>query len=347
MVALLIADLTGIRRLKLDKSVIGLLVLTCFFCCEACGEEDGNELKALPASVPAPPDNRLSIAKVELGKALFFDPRLSGDNKMSCSTCHLPEKAFGDGLRRAKGAGDKELSRNSQTLYNVGFYETLFWDGRAKSLEEQALIPIESPDEMNQNVDELVIELAAVPFYESQFKKVFGREVNKHDIAKAIASFQRTLVTPNSPFDRYLAGEKNALSSIAKQGLELFRGDAGCVRCHNGSLLSDGKFYRLGVGRNDEGRGAITKERADQFKFRTPSLRNVAETAPYMHDGSQATLFEVVQFYYRDVPTKGPGGLELDIEPLTGQSFSDIDAIVEFLKSLTGELPQVVPPKIP
>ncbi|MBP85536.1 MAG: cytochrome-c peroxidase [Planctomycetaceae bacterium] len=304
-------------------------------------------LAPLPKSVTAPAGNPTTAAKVELGKLLFFDPRLSGDNKMSCATCHVPDKAFGDGLPRGKGANNKTLSRNSQTVLNVGFYSTFFWDGRAKSLEEQALGPIESPDEMNQNINELVGELTAIPAYTGRFQKVFGEEIKAENIAKALAAFQRTLVTRNSPLDRYLAGDEDALSALAKQGLELFRGEADCIRCHHGPLLSDGKFYRLGVGLQDNGRGAITGKRDDLYKFRTPSLRDVARTGPYMHDGSLKTLFDVVQFYYRDAASRGPEGLKLDVEPLLGQSFSEIDAIVEFLRSLDGELPKVVAPKLP
>ena len=295
----------------------------------------------------SPKDNPTTPAKVALGKQLFFDPRLSGDNKMSCATCHLPTKAFADGLRFSKGNKGKPLSRNTQSALNVGHLSALFWDGRAGSLEQQALGPIQSADEMNQNLDALVKELQAVKGYARQFQKIFRRVVNKQDIAKSLAAFQRTLVTRNSPFDRYLAGDKNALSASAKAGLQLFKGDAGCIRCHNGPLLSDGKYYRIGAGRPDKGRGLVTKKRKDLYKFRTPPLRNVSETGPYMHDGSFQSLFDVVQFYYRGVPSRGPQGTKLDIEPLVGQSFSEIDSIVAFLKSLTGKAPKIVAPKLP
>jgi cytochrome c peroxidase len=309
--------------------------------------DESPEFVALPESVPSPKGNPTTPAKVELGKQLFFDPRLSGDNTMSCATCHLPDRAFGDGLARSKGADGRLLTRNTPTLLNVGLFSTFFWDGRAVSLEEQALGPIQSPDEMNQNLDELVEELRTVPGYGRQFEDTFGEPVNKQNIAKALAAFQRTLFTRNSPFDRYLAGDKKALSNRAKEGLDLFVGDADCIRCHNGPPLSDGKYYRLGVGRDDKGRGAITKNYEDLYRFRTPSLRHVAETGPYMHDGSQATLFDVVQFYYRGVPSRGPNGLDLDVEPLLGQSFSEIEALVEFLKSLSGEPPKITPPELP
>lgn len=284
---------------------------------------------------------------VALGKQLFFDPRLSGDNRMSCATCHLPDKAFGDGLPRAKGHGGKMLARNTPSLLNVGFFELFDWDGRAKCLEEQALGPIQSPDEMNQDLGELERELSAVPGYMEQFQNNFRTKVTRDGIAKSIAAFQRTLVTKPSPFDRYLAGDKSALSAAAKQGMELFEGDAGCVRCHQGPLLSDNKLYRLGVSSQDEGLGGLTKKAEDKGKFRTPSLRNVAQTGPYMHDGSKKTLFEVVEFYYRGVPLTTSDRLPLDVSPLLGQSYSEIPAIVAFLESLSGEVPRVEPPRLP
>ena len=176
----------------------------------------------------------------------------------------------------------------------MGHLATLFWDGRASSLEEQALVPIQSPVEMNQDLDELEAELAAIPGYVDKFKQVFGTKPNAAGIAKALAALQRTLLTEPSPFDRFLEGDKDALSPKAREGLELFRGEAGCVRCHNGPLLSDGQYYRLGVSYKDLGRAKVTGKREDRYRFRTPSLRNVAETGPYMHDGSQETLEDVV-----------------------------------------------------
>ncbi len=296
------------------------------------------KLVPLPRVAPAPQDNPTTPAKVALGKQLFFDPRLSGDNKMSCATCHAPEKAFGDGLPTAKGAGGKTLARNSQTVLNVGFFDKLFWDGRAASLEQQALIPIASPNEMHQDLRALEDELSAVPDYAAQFQTVFGTAVNRDGIAKALAAYERSLITEPAPFDRYLSGEKDAISGAAKRGYELFVGEAGCVRCHNGPLLSDGKFYRIGASFLDKGLGAVTGKPEDNFKFRTPSLRNIAQTGPYMHDGSLETLYDVVTFYFREIPPAAPGDLPLDVAALSGQSFSDIDYLVAFLKSLTGEL---------
>lgn len=306
-----------------------------------------SELVPLPRQVKAPQDNPTTPAKVGLGKKLFFDPRLSGDNKMSCATCHMPDKAYGDGLALSPGAGGAALERNTQTCLNVGFFKSFFWDGRAASLEEQALGPIQSKVEMNQDLNELEAELSAIPGYVIEFESVFGTKPSLDGIAKALAAFQRTLVTEPAPFDRFLAGDKDALSDEAKRGLELFRGDAGCIECHNGPLLSDGKFYRLGVSFKDKGREKITGKKEDRYRFRTPSLRNIAETGPYMHNGSQKTLEEVVTFYFRGIPASGPDGLSLDTEALDFLSFSDIDPMVEFLKSLSGKAPNVTPPELP
>jgi cytochrome c peroxidase len=300
----------------------------------------------LPPAAPAPADNPATPEKIALGKQLFFDSRLSGDNKMSCAACHMPEKAFTDGRPKARGAAGKELSRNTLSLLNVGFRTTYFWDGRTGTLEEQALVPIRSPEEMNQDLGQLEKELNAVSGYVEEFQNVFGTPVTREGIAKALAAFERTIVTRNSPFDRYLAGDASALSEEARQGWGLFR-DADCIRCHNGPTFSDGEFYRLGPAFGDKGRGAITGRKDDLYAFRTPGLRDVARTAPYMHDGSFETLDQVVAFYYRQTPGRPPMGLPLAIEPLLGRSFSEIPLIIAFLEALSGELSQVTAPELP
>jgi cytochrome c peroxidase len=307
----------------------------------------GRPLLPLPAEAPSPEDNPATPANVALGKQLFFDPRLSGDNKTSCGACHLPDKAFTDGKKLAAGKGVEAARRNTVSLLDVGFHSTYTWDGRAKTLEEQALLPIQSAGEMNQGLDDLEKELNAVPGYAQQFQAVFGTGVTRAGIARALAAFERTLVTRASPLDRYLGGEKDALSEEAQEGMRLFLGEAGCIRCHLGPLLTDEKFHRLGVSMGDKGRGAVTGKKEDDYSFRTPSLRNVALTGPYMHDGSLETLEEVITFYYRRVPTTHPEGLPLDVKPLLGQSFSEISPLVAFLKSLTGKAPEITPPDLP
>lgn len=339
---------TSMRHLAAFLVIAGVLVFS------VLAEDQGSKgrrnkslLVPLPRQSPEPADNPMTPEKVSLGKQLFFDPRLSGNNDMSCATCHVPDKAFGDGVALNKGHGGKTLARNTQSCLNVGFFSTFFWDGRASTLEEQALGPIQSPDEMHQDLDQLEAELKAIPDYVAQFQSVFGTKPNRDGIAKALAAYQRTLVTGPSDFDRYLMGDKNALSADAKRGLELFEGEARCIECHNGPLLSDGKFYRLGVSEKDEGRAKITGKKEDRFRFRTPSLRNIAETGPFMHDGSLKTLDEVVTFYYRGIPRTGTDGLTPEAPDLRGQSFSDVPYLVAFLQALSGKAPAFTPPKLP
>lgn len=307
---------------------------------------DQPDFAPLPTSVEAPEDNPATPEKIALGKQLFFDPRLSGDNSQNCASCHLPEKAFADGQAFSLGHDDQPLARNTPTLLNSAHFDVLHWDGRAAGLEEQALLPIESPLEMNQNLDELERELNAVPEYAAQFTAAFGGGATRENVAKALAAFERTLVTGPSAVDKYMAGDRGALSDAAKRGMDLFFGDAGCVRCHQGPLLSDGKFYRLGIASRDAGRRAVTGAEEDGRKFRTPGLRNVAETAPYMHNGSFKTITEVVEFYYRGVPAasdaQGP-----EVSALTDRSYSEVADVVAFLEALSGETPRVEPPTIP
>ena len=320
-----------------------ILLLPCTLLSQQPGKTKPASLAPLPKQVPAPTNNPTTPAKVELGRRLFFDVRLSGNNKMSCASCHMPGKAFADGLAVSAGADGRPLERNTRSCLNVGFATSLLADGGATSLEQQALLPIQSPAEMNQPLGDLERELAQVPGYLTQFKAVFGKRPNRHDLARALAAFQRTLVSGPSPFDRFLAGEKDALSADARAGYELFRGEAGCIACHNGPLLSDGKFYRLGVSFQDQGRARITGKKEDRYRFLTPSLRNVADTGPYMHNGSIKTLDDVILFYYRGVPRLGRDGLAPEIEALQDQSFSEIPLLVEFLKALSGELPDIAP----
>lgn len=304
-------------------------------------------LARLPKTVPSPGNNPTTAAKVELGKQLFFDPRLSGNNKTSCASCHFPTRTFTDRRTRSLGQHGRPLSRNTPTVVNSGFLKHLFWDGRATSLEQQALMPIESPVEMDQDLDTLETELDNIPGYARQFRKVFETGVTRSGIARSLAAFQRTLVSGPTPLDRFLAGNTSALSEEAQRGLDLFRGSAGCIRCHNGPLLSDGKFYRLGVSVKDKGRQSVTGKPKDAFRFRTPSLRNIARTPPYMHDGSQKTLEDVVTFYYRGVPATIPGNLPLDVKPLLDNSFSEISDIVAFLESLSSAPLKITPPQLP
>lgn len=241
-----------------------------------------------------PADNPYSPEKLELGKKLFFDPALSGSGQISCASCHDPDLAWADGRTLAFGHGRAMGKRNTPGLVNVGHEPVLFWDGRAKSLEDQALGPIANEIEMHADPQEVVNRIAASPEYRQEFKAVFGSEdINLTTVAKAIATFERSIVSGRSRFDRFLDG-KEELTDSEIRGLHLFRTDARCINCHNGPNLADGKFHDLGLsyyGREleDLGRYKITNDPRDVGKFKTPTLRNVMRTAPYMHNG----LFEI------------------------------------------------------
>lgn len=307
----------------------------------------GGKLVPLPRVAPAPADNPTTPEKIALGKQLFFDPRLSGGNTLSCASCHQPSRAFGDGVDWNKGETGITLVRNTQSCLNVGFFTSFFWDGRAASLEEQALRPIESEIEMNQDLAELERELNEVPGYVAQFDAAFGAKPDRATIGKALAAYQRSLIVGPSPLDRYLAGDETALSKSAKRGLELFTGAARCSECHHGPLLSDGKFYRMGITEEDFGRGVVTGKTEDRYKFRTPTLRNIAETAPYMHNGFTHSLEAAVMRYYEGVPRTTTDGLAIDAPDLSGRSLDDVPHLVSFLESLSGELPDFTPPTLP
>ncbi|MDP2156701.1 MAG: cytochrome-c peroxidase, partial [Nitrospirota bacterium] len=201
-------------------------------------------------SVPIPKNNPQTPEKIELGKKLFFDRRLSGDGTMSCATCHVPEQGFADGQDISQSYPSTRNWRNAQTLYNVGMYKSLFHDGRVKTLEDQALFPMMSAFEMNQNLDFVEEEIRVVPEYLEAFKKAFGGEPTRERIAMAIAAFERTIVSVNAPYDRYLKGDDSALSADAKKGLVIFKGKGKCIECHHGPNLSDDKFYALNVPEN-------------------------------------------------------------------------------------------------
>lgn len=306
----------------------------------------GRPLPELPLGasplVPVPPDNPLTEAKVELGRRLFFDAQLSRDSTVSCSSCHEPERSFSDGRTVARGIDDKEGTRNVPALINRAYGRSFFWDGRAHSLEEQALLPMVNPDEMGNTHEEILRRLGASGSYRRQFVGAFGAdEITEERVAQAIASFVRTLVSGNSPFDRFEhLGDTAALSESARRGLALFRGRARCALCHTGGLFTDERFHNTGVTWRDgelldSGRFVITGKNLHRGAFKTPTLRDVAQTEPYMHDGSFATLEEVVDFYDRGGninPYQDP-----DIQPLD-LTLQEKESLLAFLRSLSGEM---------
>lgn len=285
-------------------------------------------------------------AKVALGLRLFFDPRLSGDNRLSCAGCHIPERAYTDGKARAVGKNGRVLARNTPTLLHSVNSKNLFWDGRVRTLEEQVREPLRHPDEMDQDLEELVVEVGRDPEYVGLFQKAFGSTVNLQGIASAIAAFERTLLTQNSPFDRFLTGDRNAIGPEARRGMGIFQTKGQCAFCHTGLDFTDHEFHNLGVPETDPknpdlGRYLVTRRKQDRGAFKTPTLRNIAQTAPYMHNGVFGALEEVVAFYNQG------GGRNANRDPamiplkLTREEQQDLAA---FLKTLTGQLPTVTSP---
>ena len=294
--------------------------------------------------VPVPVENQMSEDKVKLGKMLFFDDRLSGNNQLSCVSCHATEKAFTDGRAIAIGVDGRKGTRNTPTVLNSAYFEKLFWDGRASSLEEQALGPIKNPVEMDQDLDELVKELKAVPDYQKLFAQAYDDQITIEHIAEALASYERTLIVNDTPFDQYLAGDDNALMTQEKLGMEIFAGKGNCLTCHAGASLSDNNFDNLGVNNGDLGRFEVTHDEGDKGAFRSPQLRELIYTAPYMHDGSMKSLEEVVKHYsdgkHVDKYTSP------DFQPLN-LSDKEQKALVAFLKSMSGKPIKVEAPIIP
>jgi len=297
----------------------------------------------LPA-LPVPEDNPLTVEKIALGKMLYFDKRLSKDGTVACSTCHDPAMAWTEHRATSKGIGDQIGGANSPTVINAAYATSQFWDGRAASLEEQALGPIENPIEMGHSLPDCCAQLNKVDDYKEAFKKAFGTpEATPDRIAKAIASFERTVLSGNSPYDKFKAGDEKALNDAQKRGLELFE-SAGCADCHTPPLFSNYRFMNAGIGMDkdkpDEGRKAVTKKDSDLGKFRVAPLREVANTGPYFHDGSVEKLEEAVKIMAQGgIPNDNLSGMMKSVgeEKLTDENIKDL---VEFLKALSGDYPK-------
>lgn len=288
--------------------------------------------------------------KIELGKQLYFDKRLSVDDTVSCASCHDPKKGWSNGEATAEGVDGQRGGRSSPTVLNTAYQRFQFWDGRAGSLEEQALGPIANPIEMNLPIEDAVKKIAAIEGYEKQFQAVFGESVTADNIAKAIAAFERTVLSGNAPYDQFKAGDTDALSEQAQAGMKLFFGKANCSGCHSGSNFTDNGFHNLGVNflidEPDIGREAISKLGGDRGAFKTPSLRDIARTGPYMHDGSLETLEDVVEYY-----DKGATPNEFLDEEIFPLKLSDEKkaALVAFLKEglASQSYPDIEPPELP
>lgn len=340
------------------------------FCLPICGF--AGLLEPLK-DVPIPEQNPQTPAKIELGKKLFFDRRLSGDGTMNCGTCHDPQQGFSDGLDISLSYPTTRNWRNSPTLVNVAFQRHLFHDGRASSLEEQALFPMMSAFEMNQNLDFMEEEIRAVPEYVAEFTQVFGDgDVTRERVAMAIASFERTLISRDAPLDRFLNGDTKALSPKALNGYKIFTGKGKCTECHYGGNLVDDRFHVLNVPENpehlkdprikatrrfvakvyhlegyrtlaeDPGRYLISKDQKDWKAFRTPTLRDIAKTAPYMHNGIYETLDEIIEFF-----NAGGGRGTIVLSPLQLTSTEKEELRIFLEEGLTGAPIIFAHPKIP
>jgi cytochrome c peroxidase len=281
---------------------------------------------------PIPDKMQANKQKVLLGKKLFLDPILSKDGTISCSTCHNLQAGGDDGLKFSFGIDGKVGNINSPTVYNAVFNFRQFWDGRAKDLKDQAKGPIENPVEMGHSMEGAVVKLKKNQIYLKLFNNIYDDGITQDNIVDAIAEFEKVLITPNSPFDRYLKGDKNAISQDAKDGYDLFKAK-GCILCHHGVNVGGNSYNKFGIFKDANsshlGRYGITKRIEDKHVFKVPSLRNIELTSPYMHDGRVKELQDAVK-----IMTKYQLGRYMEK--------GDIEVIVAFLKSLTGELPQIV-----
>ncbi len=271
--------------------------------------------------------NDVNPKKVALGHKLFFDPILSKDGTIACLNCHILSDGGDDNSRFSHGIDGQLGNINSPTVFNSRYNFAQFWNGRAKSLKEQALGPIENPKEMGNNFPNL-IKVLKKSSYRQEFNAIYKNGITKQNIADAIAEYEKTLITPNSPFDQYLRGDKNALTSMQKEGYELFK-SKGCISCHNGINIGGNLYAKFGVFEDTKskslGRYEVTKNKLDKYFFKVPTLRNIARTSPYLHDGRYNTLDSVVRFM-----------LEYQLGRVVKKS--DVDKIVAFLLSLDGEL---------
>jgi cytochrome c peroxidase len=346
--------------------VLGLLLVLA-----SCGGSEAPK-KEEPATPPPPPaptvlnvptgienmevpaDNAITPEKIELGKMLFFDKRLGKDGKMSCETCHLPEKGWADGKQFSIKADGMPNTRNTPTLYNVSFFKDLYWDGRAPSLEAQIKAAWER--QMGADTAAVAMALNAIDGYKTAFQSAMGGEATPESIVKALATFVRTIRSEDSPWDKFEKGDKNAVSKVAQAGFEVFRAEdkAQCSLCHTPPLYSDKSFHNIGIGSDkpmpDEGRGKILADKKDpqadamMGAFKTPSLRSVTETAPYFHDGSAKTLDEAVTRLLAGGVPNPHRDEKLKERKITAPEKA---ALIEFLKALTPPPAKFERPKLP
>ncbi len=297
-------------------------------------------------AMPIPADNPMSPEKVALGRQLFFDERLSGDGSRSCYSCHVCEKGLTDGLAKAVGAFNKQLPRSSPTLWNIGYHKEFYWDGRSPSLEKQAMAAWTGAN-MGAKADEIAIKLNAIEGYHSQFHKVFNGDVTPDNIVKAIAAFERTIISGDTAWDRYRAGDQSALSESALRGWNVFQAIK-CTNCHDGVLLTDQQYHNVGIGMDqkepDVGRFKVSNKPEDTGAFKTPTLRDISKSAPYFHDGSAKTLEEALDIMLGG----GKPNQYLDKKNLEKHDVlpDQRQALLDFLKSLDVDC-KLTKPKLP
>ncbi|WP_126651898.1 cytochrome-c peroxidase [Chryseobacterium aureum] len=309
-----------------------------------------------------PENNPYSEDKMELGKMLFFDPRLSKSGQISCANCHKPEIGWSDGSRVSIGHDRQSGTRNAPALVNIGYAKTFFWDGRSATLEEQVKVPVENPVEMNLHMSMATKNIRKIKDYQPFFVKAFGNaEVTEDRIVKAIATFERSLISPPSRFDEFVSGKKDILTDSEINGLHLFRTKANCINCHNTPYFSDQKFHNLGLTYygspyEDLGRYLVTKKNEDVGKFKTPTLREVSENKPYMHNGLFPELANTLMMYNAGMGKEIPKGEQINdpkfprksrmIEKLN-LTDDEVFDIVAFLKTLNSYQYKMPPPELP
>lgn len=327
-------------------------LLASAFLAVGSGATSADDLSALksqfkrPTEIPFPASNPYTLEKAALGKALFFDTRLSGAENINCASCHNPSFGWEVASETAVGAANVRLARQAPTVLDVAWRQPFFWDGRAATAEEQAKGPIQAAMEMNLPLEEAVKRLDAIPGYKAWFDTVFPDQgVTPDTIVAAIATFERTVVASYAPFDAWVDGDENAISASAKRGFELFTGKALCSGCHTGWEFTDNQFHDIGTTTTDIGRAKIEPDNPMAlYAFKTPPLRDTAQRAPYMHSGKFATLRDVLEHYVGggiDRPSRSPLMQQIALEQ------NDVDDLIAFLNSLTGEKQVVTMPVLP
>jgi cytochrome c peroxidase len=312
---------------------------------ESRSREETKKEYVRPLDIPYPAGNPYDAEKVRLGQMLFFEPRLSGSKWVSCASCHNPGLSWGDGLAHGIGTDMKSLGRRTPTILNMAWAGSVMWDGRKTGLEDQALDPITAAAEMNGSIAEAISRISAIGGYRDEFKKVFGDEgVSERTIPLALATYERTIVSGEAPFDRWINGDEAAISEPAKRGFDLFAGKANCAACHTGWNFTDNGFHDVGLTGKDIGRGEWVKIRSMQQAFKTPTLRDTDRRGPYMHDGSLTTVADVVDHYDHGAVSRPSLSDEVRPLHLTGAEKGDL---VAFLSTLTGKSPPVVLPVLP